>query len=118
MKTVTIMNKQTSHILAANKTNDLFFVDETGRIIYIPKMWCFDFVEEDKEGRSTYAWIGQESVNDWRSRATKEWNTYEAQGWVSFKSLESLREVSESEAKIIDPDLFALLDAINSGEAA
>ena len=100
-------------IIEQNRLSDLYFVDG-GRIIFIPMNWCDDFRSEEGD---VYGWIGQESVSNWKSRESKEWYTFEAQGWVSLDTLGEMKQVSFLEATVIDPELFRLLEAVNSGVA-
>jgi hypothetical protein len=106
-------------IVELNRERDLYFVTKDGRIIFIPKGWCneFDDDNEKDDGPSIYGWIGQESTSNWATRSSKEWLTSETQGWTLISDLDKMREASAEEARQLDPDLFALLDAVNSNQA-
>ena len=107
------------NIPVENQSRSLYLHDLTfNRIIFLPQNWYYEIVDElkDEGENNAYCWIGQPGVNNWRERNPKEWETTDAQGWLNLGYLESLPEVSEVQARQIDPDLFALLDAINSGE--
>jgi hypothetical protein len=102
----------------ANKQADLYFVN-ANRIVFLPQGWCEDFKEHclDDDPPQAYCWIGQESVNNWLTSPSKEWYTTDAQGWMDISDLETMPQVTEAVARKVDPDLFRLLDAVNSGEA-
>jgi hypothetical protein len=102
-------------IIERNKIEDLYFLDENNHIIFLPQGWYESFSNDDPS--EVYCWIGQSSVDNWLISKNKEWFTYDAQGWISLDNLSSLKEVLREEAINIDPSLFKLLDAINSGEA-
>jgi hypothetical protein len=104
-------------VVELNRQKDLYLVHQ-GRIIFIPKGWCDDFKDWDEgEEPSIYCWIGQESVSNWLTNQYHEWFTTDAQGWMPISDLETMPSVTQSEARRIDPDLFRLLDGVNSGEA-
>lgn len=105
------------NLVELNRERDIYLVDE-GRVIFIPKGWCDDFKEWDETDEpSIYCWIGQQSVTNWLSNPHKEWFTGDTQGWMPISDLETMPQVTEAAARKIDPDLFRLLDAVNSGEA-
>lgn len=104
-------------IVEKNREQDLFFVTEDNRIIFIPQNWCDEFEADPDDEPSIYGWYGNKDIPNWKNRDSKEWYTFESQAWQSVTYLESLKEVTEEEARSIDPDLFELLDAVNSGVA-
>ena len=111
-----------SDIYTRNCTQDLYLVDpEDNRIIFIPKDWCDEFRDDDEydpdAGPTSYCWIGQPSVTHWELHPDKQFFTYDTQGWMPVQDLEQMREVTPAEARQIDPDLFRLLNAVNTGVA-
>lgn len=121
----------TDDMIAANRERDLFIVtrrDERKRagpgnrmVVFIPQGWCDDFcvatgfaggpdfIDEDTEEPSPelygYGWTGPNTT------ATG----YDTIFW-KIADLLAGQEVTEAEAKQIDPGLFGHLDKINRGE--
>lgn len=110
-----------SNFIEQNRQQTLIFDggDYTGgRVVMVPQGWC-DFFQNDNEedGVCLYAWIGSEQAKAWQTRASNEYLTTDAQGWVPVVELAKMRQIDETEARRLDPTLFDLLDAIDKGEA-
>ena len=107
------------NILEANRQRDLYLLDpETNRIVFAPHNWCDELRQDDEDdGPCFTCYFGNPDVLAFQQRESREWLTTDAQLLFSVESLEAMREVSEQEARQLDPDLFTLLAAINSGEA-
>lgn len=107
------------NVVKANEERDVFLVneDQTGkRIIFIPRNWVYEMGHDDPDdGTCINCWYGNADVLAFEKRETKEWLTTDAQAYFALFELENMSEVSEEEARQIDPDLFRLLDYVNSG---
>jgi hypothetical protein len=105
-------------ILEKNKQASLYFKLNNGRVFFLPQNWAHDFPDidgDEEDGQSVYGYLGNEDVNRWLGRDTREWYTTDVCFWVCLSDLD--QEISEEEARQLDPDLFRLLDAIDSKEA-
>lgn len=116
----------TKSIVDKNRERSLYLLDrETDRVVFIPQGWCDDFAnvhqDEDAFGDlaepEIYCWYGNPDCLAFKGRDDREWMTWDAQEWFKLSALERMRELSEAEAWVADPDLFELLDAVNSGAA-
>ncbi len=103
-------------IIEANRQRDLYLVDGD-RIVYAPKGWCDDMRQDDEDGPCFACYYGNPDVLAFRSRENQEYLTTDCIQQYGLDTLAAMREVTEVEARQIDPDLFTLLDAINNGEA-
>jgi hypothetical protein len=86
-------------ILIENRQRDVFFQDD-GHIIFIPQGWADFFYEVDEEdGPCVYGYgYGQHAGETL---------------WYPVDKVNKLPEVTEEQAKQIDPDLFKELDRID-----
>lgn len=103
-------------LLEANRLADLYFVTDDNAVILLPRDWSVEFRDPSGEG-DVYCWLSGPDVNNWLRRTSREWLTTDAQGWIPVAQLLAMRTVSEVEARSIAPDLFRLLDAVNTGSA-
>jgi membrane carboxypeptidase/penicillin-binding protein PbpC len=101
-----------SDLIAANEASDLYFVDpNTTRIIYLPRNWVNEFFDHDENGhQETYCWYGNEDTLAYQDRESKEMLTTDSQGWFRLADLDAMRRVTYNEAKVIDSELFKLLE--------
>lgn len=107
-------------IVLANRENNLYFRGTDNRIFYLPKHWADEIRDQSGDvdfGQSVYCYFGNPDVLAFRDRSDNEYLTSDALGWHNLDFLDTLPQVAEAEARELDPDLFALIDAINSGEA-
>lgn len=114
-----IEGRDPSHpIRLANAERGLYFVEDN-HIIYVPQGWSEDLGQVSDDNNSDWEFQcyhgGYGDVLAYKTRG--EYLTTDAICWVTISELELLRQVEESEAKKIDPNLFELLAAIDSGEA-
>lgn len=103
------------HITQLNKREDLFFFDyEAGRVVLMPKGWCHELADYDG---SVLCWCGSEYTLAYKNRGSKEYLSSDSQRYYHPVTLEKFDVITEERARTLDPDLFELLDAVNSGEA-
>jgi len=91
-----------------------------GRIIFIPQNWCDSFTDsnpDDTQYPDIYGWIGGKDVLNFQNRDSHEYRCDESQGWTPVTKLLEMRQLDEAEARMLDHDLFTLLDAVRSGDA-
>ena len=108
-------------LIEINRERGLYFHEhKSDRIIYLPQGWSEEFVdydEEDESVRNTYCWYGNEDTLAYQQRVSMEMLTTDSQSWFDLEALAQMKQVSEAEARVIDPDLFTVMDAYNSGVA-
>lgn len=107
------------NLIAENRLRDLYLLDPgTNRVVFMPRYWCDEMRQDDEDdGICISCWYGNDSVLAYQERESKEWLSTDACELMMLSDLEQMREISEEEARKIDPDLFTLLEAINSGKA-
>lgn len=109
-------------LIQRNRDRDLYLFDATvGRVVFVPQGWCDQIpdpcADEPDAEPSVYGWYGNPDVSAWEGRADHEFLTTDAQAWFTVAELSALVEIPEAGARQLDPDLFRLLDAVNSGRA-
>ncbi len=97
-------------ICQQNRETDLYFLDKN-RIVFMPQGWS----DEMRDSDGIICWYGNPSVLDYKGRLPQEWLTTDGQAYFPIPYLEKLPQVTEAEARNLDPDLFELLDYVNQG---
>lgn len=109
-------------IIEKNRVQNLYYhAPEDGGVILVPQGWCDEFTvatghaggPDNEDEPELYGYLPgmYDPADDFDTQAD------EATGWVEISDLEALREVTEEEARTLDPNLFRLLEAIDA-EAA
>ncbi len=126
------MNNSIDQLIDLSRNQNLYFVAPKGvsdgkeRIIYLPKGWCDEFTRENgfaggfddiEDGPTLYGYIGNPEMFNWKGKTNKEVLMSKITGWITIGDLLAMKQVNKSEACSLDPDLFELLDAIDSGVA-
>lgn len=110
-------------LLKANAERSLYFFDpETGRVVFLPQDWAYEMsdIDDETQERQANCWFGNDECLAFLERTTpvkNEWLTTDAQAFFNLTDLCKMQEINEDTARQRDPDLFRLLDAVNSGEA-
>jgi len=108
------------NIREENRKRSLYFDDGNGHIVFAPQGWADEIGQEseDGEGWEFQCYHGDnEDTLAFEDRQGNEYLTTDCIQWFLVSDLAKMREVTEEEARQLDPDLFTLLDAIDSGEA-
>jgi hypothetical protein len=107
------MNKPIDDVVAESAKRDLYLLDpaqgaQPASVIYIPEGWEHDLSDEDDGPKGSIYGYGLGVYGEGKT----EYSTY----WYRVSDLEKLNEITEAEARQIDPGLFQYLDKINREE--